>query len=145
MSRLRVLVLLLLCALLPLRGVVAATMVCTESGPSSQTMTAPAQIHAHAHAHAHHDMHGERAGPGPGSHPVQTGAGSADAVDADADEAAQGDRCHFCASGCHAVPLITMLPSAPGAMPVATAAFPVLVVPAPVFQSGGQDRPPRTI
>lgn len=126
----RILVLLLVCVLLPFRGAVAATMLCAEPGQTSEFTAAV--------GHAHHGMHGDDVA----AHVDQ---GHADKGVTAADDGAKSDSCHICASGCHAAAMVTELPSAPDAMPVASIVFPALSAPAPDFQSEGQDRPPRAI
>lgn len=130
----RILVLLLVCVLLPFRGAVAATMLCAEPGQTSEFTAAV--------SHAHHGMHGDDHADGVAA---QVDQGHDDNGVTTADDGAKSDSCHICASGCHAAAMVTELPSAPGAMPVASVVFPALSAPAPDFQSEGQDRPPRAI
>lgn len=134
MKTFRLFVLLLVCVLLPFRGAVAATMLCSEPSQASEFTTAV--------GHAHHGLSGNNHADGVAAH---ADAGHAAEVGAEADDGAKSDSCHICASGCHAAAMVTELPSAPGAMPVASVVFPALNAPAPDFQSGGQDRPPRAI
>lgn len=130
----RVLVLLLFCVLLPIRGAVAATMLCAEPGQASEVAVAV--------GHAHHGMHGDDHADDVAAHADQ---GHADKGVTAADDGTKSDSCHICASGCHAAAMVTELPSAPAAMPVVSVVFPALNAPAPDFQSDGQDRPPRAI
>lgn len=141
MKSLRVLVLLLFCVLLPLRGAVGAVMVCAEPGQmrghAAGHAHPGAQAGGHAHAdaasaHAHTDAHADHA-----DHALS------DQGTAESEDGGRADSCHLCASGCHAAALVTALPSTPGALPVAAAVFPALHVPVPDFESEGQDRPPR--
>lgn len=125
----RIFVLLLVCVLLPFRGAVAATMLCAEPGQTNEV--------AAAVGHAHHGMQGDDHVNDVVSHADKGAVGS--------DDGAKNDSCHICASGCHAAAMVTELPSAPDAMPVASVVFPALNEPAPDFQSEGQDRPPRAI
>lgn len=125
----RILVLLLVCVLLPFRGAVAATMLCAEPGQTNEV--------AAAVGHAHHGTQGN-------DHADDVEAHADKGVTA-ADDGAKSDSCHICASGCNAAAMVTELPSAPDAMPVASVVFPALNAPAPDFQSEGQDRPPRAI
>jgi len=133
---LRILVLLLVCVLLPFRGAVAATMLCEEPGQTSEFTTVV--------GHTHHGMHGHEHVDGSAAHAGQDHTDT-DTDSTGSDDGAKVDCCNICASGCHAAAMVTALPSTPGAMPVASVAFPALCVPAPDFQSAGPDRPPRAI
>jgi hypothetical protein len=136
----RIVVLLLMALLIPVRGAVAATMLCAGAGEP------PTPV---AVEHVHHAMHGDQTAPA--DHPDH--AGPADQVDhamtagSDTDHDGSGlhaGACQVCASDCHAVPLAAAAPSLDGPILTASAAFPAFKAPAPAFQSGGQDRPPRT-
>ncbi len=117
--------------LLPFRGAVAATMLCAEPGETGQLIATV--------AHAHHGVPSE---PETYLSPLH-GHDQADKGSIGSEDGPKGDSCLICASGCHAAAMVTDLPSAPAAMPVASVVFPSLHVPAPDFQSEGQDRPPR--
>lgn len=136
MKTLRVVVLLLVCALLPFRGALAATLLCAEPGQSGEVTA--------AEGHAHHGVV-----PGDAHDVDPAGAHAAHGhahVDApSAEDSAQGDGCHICASGCHATAMVAEPSTTPAAMPVASIEFPAVNAPAPDFQSEGQDRPPRAI
>lgn len=133
MTTLRLLVLLLMAVLLPLRGTLAATQPCMGAGGTSAAVVQAAPGgHGGAHHPAHHPDH----------HAGHHQAGSDHAgTSVDADTGGHGTGCQ--ASACCLMPL--------AAAPPATAAlrldnqlrFPALVTPALAFQSGGQDRPPR--
>ena len=130
---LRIGLLVLLAVLLPVRGAMAATMLCTPPGSGSHhesnVVDPTAHTHhgsehtqtAHDHDHAQHD-HGE------GVHVHAT-----------------LDKCNVCSTSCSSPPL----PSAPAAIDepavLTSISFPDLSAPTPTFQSGGQERPPRTI
>jgi hypothetical protein len=131
----RILVLLLLALLLPLRGALAATMLCSTPGESSQVNVVVLPDHG-AHAeHAGHEMHGDgadHAGPDPGvSH--HDGKGG------------HADKCNLCVNGCNATPLVAALPEVTQPLLAAKVVFPAVSAPAPAFQSDGQERPPRSI
>lgn len=145
MKALRLFVLLLLAVLLPLRGAVAATMVCAEPGEANQTVMAVGA--------AHHDMHSGH--PHGSDHDVSSDAQAThgdhavhppSVADSHDDGAwAASDTCHICASGCHAAALATTAPVVAGPVMTAKVVFPTISAPAPAFQSDGQERPPRSI
>lgn len=121
MKSLRLVVLLLMAVLLPVRGVVAATMQCAP-GP----MPVAAQAHDHG-AHDHADPHDHREHHDHGS--ADSGHGS----------------CPACAIGC-CMPSLTAPAAAWGGFDAAPAAdFPAIDVPALSFLSAGPERPPRTV
>jgi hypothetical protein len=122
----RVWLLVLLAFALPMRGAMAAAMLCAPSG-----------THAHAaaaggdHGHEHHAGHDQAA--------VQPDA----AHDHGSDHSAT-DKCSSCSSCC-SVPApvaasFTLPQGPPAAAPVSE-----YLAPAAEFFSGGQDRPPRTL
>jgi hypothetical protein len=130
----RTVVLLLLVLLLPLRGAVAATMLCSTPGETSQ-VTAAFQDHGTHADHTGHAQHGDGTDPAvpdpAGSH--HDGKGE------------HADACNLCASGCHATPLATAPPEVLEPLLTARVVFPAISTPAAAFQSEGQERPPRTI
>lgn len=116
---LRIVVLLLLVMLLPLRGVSAAVVPCEQLAASHT----PTMVVSHDH-HGH----------GAESH-----------EDASADHDHGGfDRLRHCLSSCSAMPLMSALPAVASPAMVGLTLFPRFAAPAPTFQSGGQDRPPRS-
>lgn len=133
-KHLRVFLLVLLAVLLPVRGAVAAAMLC--AGPAPVAVVADA---AHAHHGADHGV--DQPAHDAGHHEAGHGAGH---DGHDADHAHQGNACPTCASGCCVTPLAVQPPSVQAPAEIATVAFPALTAPAPAFQSGGFDRPPRT-
>jgi uncharacterized protein involved in copper resistance len=144
----RVLVLLLLVLLLPVRGVVASTMVCAGMDQTGGLVATA--------GHAHQGLHGADADASNAHHPDQSLAHSdhhahdpADnAMDHAADSAPEGatsDTCHLCASGCGVAALLTAFPGPLGAAPAALTRFPGVAMPPLDFQLDGQDRPPRTL
>lgn len=126
MKSLRVWLLVLLAFALPVRGAMAAAMVC-----------APAAVHEHAvgftgHAHgqAHHADSAAHAHAGQG-HDATAGHDTA-------------DKCSACASCCAATPPLVAGFALAQAPPAATQ-FPEHRAPAAEFLSAGQERPPRSI
>lgn len=133
-KNLRVWLLLLLLALLPVRGAMAAAMLCSAGGSGLQgepPIAAPgheAIEHGHGHAipdlvhdHAHDHAHA-----------------------GDGARHATADHCEMCSAFCSITPLVSELPALPGPRMLATLAFPDLSAPAPSFFSDGQERPPRS-
>ncbi|WP_132570212.1 DUF2946 family protein [Roseateles saccharophilus] len=114
MKTIRLCFLLLLALLLPLRGAVAATMLCPVEGAGQQGMHASA-THAHAHAGTdHHDGHGSP------------------------------DKCNMCSAFCALTPLASDAPRLPEPAALPAVKFPEFPTPAPSFLSDGQERPPRS-
>jgi len=116
---LRILVLVLLALLLPLRGVSAAALPCGQQ-PTSHTEL-PASAHEHelsgaaALGHAQHEH-----------------------------EHGRVDKERHCQSSCSATPLISALPLLVSPALTGTTTFAHLAAPAATFQSDGQERPPRS-
>lgn len=133
MKALRVWLLVLLAIALPMRGAMAAAMLCAPGGGAHAHVTAgpsaPMPVtegHAHDHAgaalsHAH----------GAADHASSAGH--------DADE-----KCGFCASCCSVSIPVTATLVLPQAPPAAQH-FPEDVAPIAEFFPGGQERPPRSI
>jgi hypothetical protein len=153
---LRACLLLLVAVLLPVRGVLAAAMVCPhaggglaaqvahvaasmhaggcpEAGPAAMQM--PAHPHAHLHmdarvsmdAHGHaHAVFAHDHGPH-AQHP-----------------AAASHACTLCASCCFTVPLSPTFAPAVASLEAAAASLPPVHAPAPSFFSDGPERPPRS-
>lgn len=141
----RFLVLLLVVLLLPFRGVVAATMVCTNAAAGSVGV-----VHAHQ-GMPHHDGSVPGAN-GPGHPPAEADAGHAghdghDGAEGDSSSGGEsgGETCSVCASGCHAAAVVTELPALWAPPITASVVFPALCVPVPDFHSEGPERPPRTV
>lgn len=117
---LRLLVLVLLAMLLPLRGVSAAALLC-EQQPASHS-------EAVGHDHGDHDM---------------ASAAGEDRVQHD--HSHNGfDKRHLCLSSCAAAPLMGAVPAVLTPPLAGTTVFPHFAAPVPTFQSDGQDRPPRS-
>jgi hypothetical protein len=135
---LRTFILVLLTVLLPIRGAVAAAMLC----PGEKTM-----LSAFAAAgHPEHEMH---VGPGMEAHHSATHEHSHGHPHEDAsDESPSGGHtsaCQFCAGGCCVTPLAFAPPSVQSPRVTASAAFPELTARVSAYHPDGQDRPPRTI
>jgi hypothetical protein len=134
-KHLRVLLMLLLVVVLPVRGAMAAAMLCLpQDGPQNQEVMVQhlggewSQSHDHAQ---HGDGHHSRAD--------HTQAGQDDDL-----ASGTADDCNLCASFCSLTPLASTAPDL--RHPWAQAALnPAPSVPAPSFVSDGEDRPPRTI
>lgn len=137
MKQLRILILILLALLLPVRGAVAAAMLC----PAGEDATAAAFAVGHGQHDRHvHDDH-------PGTHAdrsVEHTDAGADASGSEPAAGAHSNTCHFCASGCCVTPLGAAPSTVASPRVTASVTFPALSVPAPAFHSDGQDRPPRT-
>jgi hypothetical protein len=131
---LRTFILVLLAVLLPVRGAVAAAMLCP--GESSEIGTAASAGQGEHDMHAGHDMEMHHAA----THDHSHGAAS--------DESPSGGHataCQFCAGGCCVTPLAFSPPSVESPRLAASAAFPALTARVTAFYPDGQDRPPRTI
>lgn len=125
----RIWLLVVLAVLLPIRGAMAAGMVCPPVGGMPVPQASQAQAD-HDHG-AHAPEQAEQA------HPDEETVGHA--------HESGPDRCNMCSASCSTL----LMPSASSGLkaPVdlTSAGFPDLNAPAPTFQSDGQDRPPRTI
>ena len=137
MKNLRVVILVLLALLLPIRGALATAMLCPGEGSGAGAVVAiedgdmsmPAEHGLHAaQATAHH-------------HPSDGDASDGDKSVSDGHQTA----CQVCASGCCLTPLAFAPPSVQARVPTTSAFCPALSLAIPAFESGGQDRPPRTI
>ena len=132
--------LLLLAVLLPIRGAVAAAMLCpmASSGVQAEVVLGGHGLgHAamdHAQAHAHEQglshTHAATASDGDG-HPTHDPSGS--------------DKCNLCSAYCSLTPLLTSVASLAEPLDLPMVRFADLTAPPPSFVSGGQERPPRTI
>lgn len=166
----RVCFLLLLVLLLPLRGAVAAAMMCPPpAGHMPQAAAVQGDLgdlgaarqHHNAHQSTHHDAHHDHSAhpDAMGSDHTEHGAllqtqaplehGDMPHADAPAPAAAdhglQEGKCNLCAATCSLSTLPGQAPRMPTPPDVAATRFPPLAVPTPSFLSGGQDRPPRSI
>lgn len=144
MKLVRIGLLLFLAVLLPVRGVLAAAVLCPMSGVGSGTLE-----HAPAHSEA---LPSVTAGDIESAHEAQHHPGRAAAAqlgDHDAgsehhDHGSAADKCNVCSAVCSLTPLVTSSPVI-AAPDLAGEKFPALPAPVPSFLSGGQDRPPRSI
>lgn len=137
MSRLRTLVLVLLTLLLPLRGLMAATMPCADMAP-----LAPASVST-----AHATMAVDAASAAPTR--LATAAGDTlpspchDDTSDDGGDAAPGT-CHACASSCCMASMIGTSAVLPAPLSLLESAFPALSPRVVAVPPRGLDRPPRT-
>ena len=119
----RIWLLLLLAVLIPVRGALAAAMLCAPAGagtpPQAQPMDHPGHDAQAAAPHDHSKHHGDDSSP-------------------------EQDKCDVCASFCCGAPLLSSHSSPAAAADVASAEFPVFSVRAARFVSGGPERPPRS-
>ncbi|KQY80864.1 DUF2946 family protein [Pelomonas sp. Root1444] len=128
MKTIRIWFLLLLAVLLPIRGAVAAAMLCPVG---SSGMQSELRIAQDAH---HHDMDHQEAAHDHG------GAGHHDGHDHSA-----VDKCNMCSAFCSLTPLVSNAPQLPEPAALPSVKFPDFSTPAPSFLSDRQERPPRTI
>ena len=122
MTRLRSFILVLLALLLPVRGVVAATLMYPQAVEAGSA--------AEVDVGAHHDDHGLHHA-GPASDEAQC-------------EGMQAKTCHFCASACCMAAIVGEPPSLGAVALPEPAGFPALAAPAASHFSDGQERPPPT-
>jgi hypothetical protein len=130
--------LLLLAVLLPVRGAVAAAMLCSIAGSGTQVelrlqqsahhsmdraMAASDHL-AHDHANAHRGHLGEQH---------------------DHSDGGQPDKCNVCSAFGSMTPLLSAAPTVLSPLEATKAVFSTLSAPAPSFFSDGPERPPRSI
>lgn len=145
----RICFLLLLAVLLPIRGAMAAAMLCPVAASGTQAEVAmigqmaghaavdDAMAHArsgghdHASSAAHASGHGHAHGLSGDSQPAH-------------DHAAP-DACNACSAYCSLTPLLSDLPTLAEPPGPAAVRFADFSAPPPSFVSDGQERPPRTI
>ena len=135
MRSLRIIILVLFSILLPIRGAVAATMLCPEGERTDRSTMVV--------AHDGHDMHAEHqqhANHPPAQHHTDEEMPSADAA-----LGYHTATCQFCASGCCLASIVGSVPSIAEPSRNASVMFPALQARVAAFQSDGQERPPRTI
>ena len=136
MTYLRTLILVLLAVLLPIRGAVAAAMLCPGEAVTIGVVAVA--------EHGHHDMH---AGPymdahHTAAHDHHSHGHPSNGSPSDTHQSA----CQFCAGGgCCVTPLAFAPPSVANPVLITSAAFPALTARVTVYYQDGQDRPPRTI
>ncbi|MFT3817844.1 MAG: DUF2946 family protein [Rubrivivax sp.] len=117
MKLLRIWLLVLLAVLLPVRGAMAASMLCPPAGGESRT-------EARLMASSHH-RHGD------GTHKHH--------------EPAHDDKCNLCSASCSLTPMPSHVAGIAEPRHLAGISYPPLSAPAPSFVSDGQERPPRSI
>lgn len=135
MKHLRILILVLMSILLPIRGAVAATMLCPQ-GEAARTAAVIA-------GQGHHGMHAD-----PEMHADHSMAHHHAVAEASSDDSSSADHattCHFCASGCCMASIVGTGPSLGEPSLTSPIIFAALTARIPAFESDGQDRPPRTI
>jgi len=135
-KHLRIFILVLLAVLLPIRGAVAATMLCPDAAGTGAAAVVVAE-HGHHDMQAGHEMHAEQSA----SHHHDMGV----STNEDSSSGEHPATCHFCSSGCCMASMVGTVPSLGQPSLTSLVSFPALTTPIPAFQSGGQDRPPRTI
>jgi hypothetical protein len=133
MKTVRILLLLLLAVLLPVRGAVAAAMLCPVAGTGSQT-----EVRMLDHAIGHHEV----GSTGDVDHSMHHEDGGWDGHDG---AASTSDKCDVCSAFCSVPPLVETLPAAFKVPDAAAATFPDFSARAPSFLSDGPERPPRSI
>lgn len=137
MKNLRVVILVLLALLLPVRGAMAAAMLCPGEGSGASAVVAV--VEGDVAMPAEHGLHNEQA---TSHHHPSDGHAS------DHDTSVSGGHptaCQVCVSGCCLAPLAFAPPSVQVRVLTTSAVCPALSLAIPAFESGGQDRPPRTI
>ncbi len=141
MKHLRVLLLVLLTVLLPVRGAVAAAMLCSGGGVMAGAANAAPVAMVVGHCDearlAAFDVAAHDAG-SPDSSSAHT-----EAAD-DADSSPHAGACPFCAGGCNLTPLAFAPPAVEADAPASTAHFPELTTPVAARYPDSQERPPRT-
>jgi len=139
-KNLRVLILVLLAVLLPVRGALAAALFCPGGGQGRTAVVAIVAVEQGQVAiHADQGMHDEQATAH--HHPS---AGDAPGRDTSA-SGGQPPACQACASACCMSPLAFAPPPVEATVSTTSVSFPAISAPSPDFHSGGQDRPPRII
>jgi hypothetical protein len=137
----RIIILVLLAVLLPVRGAVAATMLC--SGSATPITAGPATAHDHHGMQADHDMHANHGGAEHAAsehhHPEPAG------PDDDSSHGGHANTCNSCANGCCMASVVGTVPTLARPIVTGSVTFPALASPLAAFHSGGQDRPPRTL
>lgn len=123
--------------MLPVRGAMAAAMLCL---PASEPAPHAALFEAHHEGGHEGTHHGHSAGEAHAAAGHDNGAGGHHEGGLSGQ-----DGCNLCSAFCSITPLASATPSVATPLDLATTAFPDLSAPAPSFLSGGQERPPRSI
>jgi hypothetical protein len=126
---LRIWLLVVLAALLPVRAAVAVAVPCALFGVGMPSGATHHDAAGQGHAVAAQEL-------------VQHDHGAAALHD---HEQACQDKCNLCSASCSATPLVATIAGVPELSDPASVAFPDPSVPAPSFLSDGQERPPRSI
>jgi hypothetical protein len=123
---------LLLALLIPVRGTVAATMLCLPSGSGTQH-------EQRAKDHSHHEHMGHEAGS------VDDSSSDTGHHDGGHHQGGASGKCTLCSVCCSSASLLNSVTSVVAAQALTSTTFPDLSAPAPTFLSDGQERPPRSI
>lgn len=129
MRTFRLWLVLLLIALIPARGALAAGLPCGPGGEPASRHAFPAGAEATSHEAA--SAAASQASPEDGA---------ADCCDG---PSTGSDGCALCMAVCAATPLPSASATVPDRLPLAAVRFPTLTLPALSFLSEGQERPPR--
>ena len=140
----RICLLLLLAVLLPVRGAVAAAMLCSVAGPGAQmelpmvgqpashaamdSALSPHHSGGHDHAAGHDHAHGDASSDSEYGH-----------------DHAASEGCNTCSAYCSLTRLLSNLSTLAEPLDASAVKFSDLSAPPPSFVSDGQERPPRTI
>lgn len=133
MKTLRLVLLLMLAVLLPVRGAVAAAMMCPPTGsgsPHAMHAAGDPAGHVHGAEHTQMQMHMHQHQHEPTPAPTHAHAA--------------GDACTLCAVCCTTAPLLADVPGLGAPVALRAAPFPALRTEAPSFVSDGPERPPRS-
>jgi hypothetical protein len=136
--------LLLLAVLLPVRGALAAAVLCPAAAAGTQATRAMSEQSAGHEAMGHALSHEQSP-----EHSHEHSAGHHHAADAPHEgnpghDHAASEGCNTCAAYCSLTPLVSELPRLAEPLGSAAVKFSDLRAPPPSFVSGGQERPPRT-
>lgn len=131
MKLLRLFLILVLAALLPVRGALAVAMVCAPLSVPAALAPAPQAAHDHDHAIVQ-------------AQPDAPGADVA-AESPHTAHAAHATACTACALFCALTPLTDSAPLLRATVALPAASFPPLVAQATRFERDGLERPPRTV
>lgn len=133
MKLLRIYLLVLLAVLLPVRGALAAAMVCAPAGGDGSGIVAAQGVQDALPCHM--DSSDEPAGSAlDGGHGLPL-----------SDQTDKTDRCNLCSASCSATPLLRDVPGIAEPGDLASASYPGVAAAAPSFLSDGQERPPRSL
>lgn len=137
MKTVRIWFLLLLALLLPLRGAVAAAMLCPVGSTGMQN-----ELRVQDRSVAHEAMDHEAVDHDEAAHEH----GGADhGHDHSGHHQSTSDKCNMCSAFCSLTPLVSAPVTLPEPLGLTTVKFTDLSAPPPNFFSDGQERPPRTI